>query len=219
MSSAPRLIVVEDDHDLRRDLVDFLKLRGFSAFGCATAGEFASARACADDLVLLDLGLPDKSGLDVLSDLKALRAAPKVVILSAYGSDQDRAHGLNLGADAYVAKGASLEVIEATCRAVLRKHIKTELWSVDTAASKLRAPNGAMLDLTYQELTFLRVVLGAPGTVVVRQDLLSALDKADTLSNQRNLDNIIARLRRKVVQSVGLELPVRSAYGSGYVYG
>jgi two-component system, OmpR family, response regulator len=168
---------------------------------------------------LLDIGLPDRSGIDVLNDLRAQQSSPRVVILSAFASDEDRAHGLNMGADAYVAKGASLEVIEATCRAVMRKHPPVALWSLDDAASSLRAPIGTLVELTYQELSFLRVVLRVPGKVVSRQELLSALDKTDTLSNQRNLDNIIARLRRKVAQNVGLELPVRSAYGSGYIYG
>jgi two-component system, OmpR family, response regulator len=219
LKSTPHLIVVEDDHDLRRDLVDFLKLRGFTAFACSNADEFAALERRACDLVLLDIGLPGKGGIEILKELRSVPDAPKVVILSAYGSDHDRVQGLNLGADAYVVKGASLEVIEATCRAILRQNAAAELWSVDSSASTLRAPNGRIVLLTHQEFTFLRAVLDAPGKVVPREDLLRALEKGDTLSNQRNLDNVIARLRRKVLQTVGLDLPVRSAYGSGYVYG
>lgn len=214
------VVVVEDDHDMRRDLADFLKLRGFEVSACSTAEEYLALED-GGDLVLLDIGLTGMDGLELLQQLREAPKGPKVVIVSAFGSDEDRVEGLDLGADAYVVKGTSLEVIEATCQAVLRSAARgagEDAWSIDSE-SQLRAPNGRTVPMTHQELLFMRRMLVPAESAVTRKSILRDIGKEDTLQNQRNLDNIIARLRRKVLQQTGLELPVRSAYGTGYRYG
>jgi two-component system, OmpR family, response regulator len=116
------LIVVEDDPDLRGDLVDYLNLRGFTALGAATAGHLFDLLAVRKaTLVLLDVGLPDQSGLEVIPKLRLHHPEVGIVMLTAYGDAQTRVSSLDSGADAYLVKGASLEVIEATCMALLRR--------------------------------------------------------------------------------------------------
>ncbi len=241
-----RIIVVEDDPDLRGDLVDFLNLRGFTALGAATGGHLLELLAVRTaSMVLLDVGLPDQSGLDLIPQLRQLHPDVGIVMLTAYGDTQTRVTSLETGADAYLVKGASLEVIEATCMALLRRLMQSQAvrpvaalamapspadtaladaegtqpeWTLDTLGGHLYTALGAPLQLTLMEQNFLAQLMDQPGRVVTRQAILEALGRSETLSNLRNLDGCAARLRRKVEQDLGQPLPVRSSYGQGYAF-
>jgi two-component system, OmpR family, response regulator len=241
------IIVVEDEPSLREDLVDYLNLRGFNALGAATARrleELLSVRPAT--LVLLDIGLPDRSGLDLVPWLRQHHPAVGIVMLTAYGDASTRVASLDGGADAYLVKGASLEVIEATCMALMRRlqpkqpalvsgtpaimgaeavaalpeasGDEAPAWVLDVGLGALRGPAGSELSLTLMEQNFLVQLMAAPGHIVSRKDILAALSRPDTLNNLRNLDGCVARLRRKVEQSLGESLPVRSSYGQGYAF-
>ena len=233
--SPARIAVVEDDHALRNDLVDFLNLRGFEAVGAASAMQlWALLDKGPVELVLLDIGLPDQSGLAVAPLLCVRHPGVGIVMLTAFSEDQARVDGLSGGADAYLVKNTSLEVIEATCRSVLRRLEATTVtpapdasqdsapqptgWQLRTADCMLAGPNGKTAMLTLMELGFLQAVMAKPGQTLTREALLSAMGKVDTLSNLRNLDGCAARLRRKAVAAIGLELPLRSFYARGYVF-
>ena len=233
--SPARIAVVEDDHALRNDLVDFLNLRGFEAVGAASAMQlWALLDKGPVELVLLDIGLPDQSGLAVAPLLCVRHPGVGIVMLTAFSEDQARVDGLSGGADAYLVKNTSLEVIEATCRSVLRRLEAPPVspiaapapqstppptgWQLRTADCMLAGPNGKTAMLTLMELGFLQAVMAKPGQTLTREALLSAMGKVDTLSNLRNLDGCAARLRRKAVAAIGLELPLRSFYARGYVF-
>jgi two-component system OmpR family response regulator len=243
-----RIIVVEDEPSLRDDLVDYLNLRGFTALGAATAHrleELLSVRAAT--LVVLDIGLPDRSGLDMVPWLRQHHPDAGIVMLTAFGDAPTRVASLDGGADAYLVKGASLEVIEATCTAVIRRlHPRAHpqptvaagttsapvagplavspeaatdtAWIVNVGVGVLRGPAGGELSLTLMEQNFLVQLMVAPGQIVSRKQILAALSRPDTLNNLRNLDGCVARLRRKVEQDLGESLPVRSSYGQGYAF-
>ena len=122
MSTNACIIVVEDDPDLRGDLVDYLNLRGFTALGAATAAHLLELLAVRRvTMVLLDVGLPDRSGLSLVPQLRESHPEVGIIMLTAYGDAQTRVASLDGGADAYLVKGASLEVIEATCMALWRR--------------------------------------------------------------------------------------------------
>jgi two-component system, OmpR family, response regulator len=241
------IIVVEDEPSLREDLVDYLNLRGFNALGAATARRLEELLAVRPaTLVLLDIGLPDRSGLDMVPWLRQHHPAVGIVMLTAYGDASTRVASLDGGADAYLVKGASLEVIEATCMALMRRLQPRQpalvpgtplgigaggaaalpaaaaddvsAWSLDVRVGVLRAPVGGELSLTLMEQNFLVQLMAAPGQIVSRKDILAALSRPDTLNNLRNLDGCVARLRRKVEQSMGESLPLRSSYGQGYAF-
>ncbi len=220
-----RVFVVEDDAHLRRDLVDFLTLRGFAASGCESVEAFLRVDQDVEpELVVLDIGLPGRDGLSLVTELRQRASSPAIVLLTAFGADEDYLRGLACGADAYVVKNRSLAVVEATCRSVLRRFDRDHrdptraTWALDEGASKLQVPGGACVALTHQEALFLQRALRDAGRVVTRDLLLGDLGKANTLANLRNLDNFAARLRRKVLAQTGVELPLRSAYGEGYVF-
>jgi DNA-binding response OmpR family regulator len=257
-----RLAVVEDDPHLRADLLEFLLWRRFNAEGFASGEAFDAAHAAHPfDLVLLDIGLPWCSGLDVAQRLQAHAHShnthmPGIVMLTALGTDEDRIAGLTRGADAYLVKGTSLQIIEATCLNLLGRlrhngtapafvPIPTNGWSkapsqtlahglqprlpnlhndlpsdwvVHPRTWQLSTPTGEKLRLTHLETQFLEQLVQNPGQPVSRTALLKSMGKADTLSNLRNLDNCASRLRRKVMSTCALELPVRPSYGRGYTF-
>jgi two-component system, OmpR family, response regulator len=224
-----RISVVEDDHHLRNDLLDYLNWKGFDAVGFESVAAFEALHNRRPvDLVLLDIGLPDQSGLTLLSSLRQQASPPGVVLLTSFGSDDMRIQGLSQGADAYLVKGTSLEVIEATCNSVLRRMkgrstqpqpSAHEGWYLAAGIARLHAPNGVAIELTHMETVFLNCLMDAPCKPVSRESVLIELGKPNTYNNLRNLDNCATRLRRKVQSSSGLELPVRACYGQGYAFG
>ena len=225
----PLVAVVEDDPGLCADLVEFLLLRGFAARGFESAEAFYQAwPAVRFDLLLLDVSLPGDSGLEVARRVREKDAAG-IVMLTALDADSDQVAGLGAGADAYLSKRSSLEVIGAACRSVLRRlgmanaaqpaPLPQAVWCIRNRQWKLEAPNGGVVDLTHAELIFLTALFAKPGQAIQREQLLVLLGKQDTLSNLRNLDNAASRLRRKVQQACGIELPVRPSYGKGYTFG
>lgn len=224
-SGQTRIAVVEDEHSLREDLLEFLGWRGFDVQGFGSAEAFAGGHEQRPfDLVLLDVGLPGRSGLELAHQLRAAPQVPGIVMLTAFGADEDRVAGLTLGADAYLTKEASLQLIEATCRSVLRSvnprvaRLSADEWVLCVTTRQLGVSGGAPLTLTHQETLLLRRLMQQPGVAVSRTELLQDLGKPDTLSNLRNLDNGASRLRRKVMAGCALELPLRSSYGLGYTF-
>jgi DNA-binding response OmpR family regulator len=222
---ACRLAVVEDDPRLLEDLLDYFRWRGAEVEGFPSAEAFWSARASAPwpDLALLDVGLPGESGLALAARLRARSPRTGIVMLTAFGADADRIEGLDQGADAYLVKSASLELIEATCRSVLRRAVQAtavpRAWQLDALKAEVIPPTGGPVALTHMEQLFLALLMAQPGAAVSRRDILARMGKPDEVAQWRNLDGCAARLRRKVERSSGIELPVRSYYGHGYVFG
>lgn len=236
-------IVVEDDPALRADLVDYLNFKGFQTFGAASARhlkELVTTRT--PNLVLLDIGLPDQSGLTLLPWLRQQFPRAGIVMLTSFSDAESRISSLDDGADAYLVKGASLEVIEATCRALMRRLPPSarqavaadavpaqpgpvqaqpalgHAWHLSVVHCQLISPDGQTLPLTLTEMTFMRQLMSEPGNIISRQAILSATGRPDTLNNLRNLDGAVARLRRKVEQDLAQPLPVRASYGQGYTF-
>ncbi|RYX89831.1 MAG: response regulator transcription factor [Comamonadaceae bacterium] len=232
MNPFNRIAVVEDEPGLLGDLVEFLLLRGFDVAGFKSAEAFFAAwPAAAFDLLLLDVALPGASGLDIAQRVRASAAGKRdvgIVMLTALDADAGHLQGLDAGADVYLSKRSSLDVIEATCRSVLRRLAPAssgelsgaarQPWRLNAASWRLQAPTGAWLDLTQAEVVLLAVLFEHPGTAIPRETLLDRLGKRETLPGLRGLENTTSRLRRKVQAACGVELPVRPSYGKGYTF-
>src|SRR5438477_8206248 len=119
---AARIVVIEDEHPIRRGVVDALRASGYDVAEAADGarGQEEAVRAGVD-LVLLDLLLPRRDGLEVLAEVRKLRPALPVIILTARGSEEDRVRGLKMGADDYVVKPFSARELLARVEAVLRR--------------------------------------------------------------------------------------------------
>jgi DNA-binding response OmpR family regulator len=233
-SRSPLVAVVEDNPCLLTDLVEFLEMRGFAARGFARAEDFfALWPAQRFDLLLLDVGLPGIGGLEVAQRVRAQDTAG-IIMLTAFDSNDDHVQGLGAGADVFLSKRSSLEVIEAACHSVLRRLERHNehgvgagdaavvagngAWRLHARLWRLTAPDGTALELTHAEVGLLTALFECPGQAIERNTLLKYLGKPDTLSNLRNLDNTAGRLRRKVQAACGVDLPIRPSYGKGYTF-
>lgn len=226
--------VVEDHAGLRTDLVEFLELRGFSVRGFDSAESFFSVwPAMHFDLLLLDVALPGISGLEIAQRVRSHDAhnTTGVVMLTALDANDDQVLGFHAGADVYLSKRSSLDVIEAACHGVMRRlgqreadrpasppRLTEQHWRLHPQDWRLHTPNGMALNLTHAEVRLLCALCETPGKAVTREALLVYLDKQETPFTLRNLDNTASRLRRKVQAACGLELPLRPSYGKGYTF-
>lgn len=233
----PDVLVIEDAEIPRTDLVDYLTLKGFRAAGVGT-GEEARAVLAAElpTIVVLDICLPDCSGFDLAREIRDHHGlACGIVMLSGLGSIEDKVEGMSSGADIYLVKNASLREIEANVRSLARRlsgpspaspapslpappEPTVADWRLDPASWRLTAPNEATVLLTATEFACLSRLSECRGSPVSRGDLIAALDRPSMRYNDRNLDALISRLRRKVERACGLELPVSVVYGVGYVF-
>jgi DNA-binding response OmpR family regulator len=228
MRLPPLVAVIEDNPSLLTDLVEFLNMRGFAASGFADAEDFLGAWPTQDfDLLLLDVALPGIGGLEVAQRVRA-RGTAGIIMLTSFDSNDDHVQGLDAGADVFLSKRSSLEVIESACHSVLRRLAsrdndapaaeKNGPWRLHARRWQLTAPDGAVIALTHAEVSLLAALFERPGQAIPREELLTRLERPETLSSLRNLDNTASRLRRKVQTTCGLELPVRPGYGKGYTF-
>ena len=228
------VIVIDDDSSLRDDLVDYLLGAGYEAVGFASYEQFlAVAHRLQPTLVVLDLGLPGLDGMDACPLLRQRWPQVGVVMLTSRSGVEQQQAGLQAGADAYLPKTATLALVEATVASVLRRlqpvlppvaaerhasRMPASCWSLDEAHLQLCTPDGLATVLTLNEFRLLQAIFLARGQPVKRETLLALVNKPDTLSNRRNLDAVISRIRAKVRTSTGAGLPVRASYATGYAF-
>lgn len=218
-----RVIVVEDNPGLARLLAERLQVRGLN---CDIAGNLDDARTLLKvssfDAILLDLGLPDGDGLDLLKDLGTDR--PPVLILTARGSLQERIAGLNMGADDYLLKPADAEEIAARLRALMRRpglrHSVTleRLGIIFDTVSREGHFADKDLNLGAKEADMLELLLRSAGKVVPRERVEAALYGASDAVTPNALEAVASRLRRRLTDAAGQEL-LHTVRGVGYYLG
>ena len=200
------VLVVEDDAAIRRGLCDALKFSGY-AVREAPDGEAGLSAALAGgvDLILLDLLMPKRDGLSVLSELRTSGSSTPVIVLTARGEETDRVKGLKLGADDYVVKPFSISELIARVEAVLRrsaerpKSVRTiEIAGrrIDFERREATLDGGRVVALSEREAEVLHFLAANPGRAVSRDELLQRVWGLDPRGVQtRTVDMTIARLR------------------------
>lgn len=200
-----RLLVVEDDPELGRRLSERLRAADFAV-------ELATNRSEAEDwpdvgrmaAVILDLGLPDGSGLDLLRHWRGQRLETPILILTARGSWQDKVEGLNAGADDFVVKPVRFEELLARLNALFRRQQGTRASTIvagDLALDPIaRAATlaGAPLSLSRQEFRLLHLFLRRAGQVLSQTDILDDLYALGDEREPNTVEVLIGRLRRKI---------------------
>jgi DNA-binding response OmpR family regulator len=219
-----RILIVEDDMEIARNLRDFLEVAGFDAtvVGDGEAA-LASARGQKPDLVVLDLGLPRMDGLDVARELRRSSAVP-IVMLTARGEESDRIVGLELGADDYLVKPFSPKELVARVRAVLRRTngsmVRQEVLhaaGVELDIPKFRATvDGRAVELTPTEFELLATLMREPGRVLTRGQLLDALHGISLDTYERAIDAHIKNLRKKIEAEPARPQRILTVHGVGY---
>jgi len=218
-----RVLLVEDHRAMRDLIADHLRSRGLTVDAVQRGDEALAATAVAGyDAVILDLGLPDMDGMDVLRRLRGGRDAdPPALILTARDSIKDRVAGLDAGADDYILKPFDLAELEARLRAVLRRPgMRREViyhygdLTFDPG-SRTAAVTGAGLDLTRREASVLEELIRAAGRVVVRDALEDRLYGFDDDVSGNALEASVSRLRRKLA-AAGSAVGIEATRGIGY---
>ncbi|MBF0185074.1 MAG: response regulator transcription factor [Magnetococcales bacterium] len=226
MTHEVRILVVEDEQSLREDLQDYLTAKNFLVDAAATVAEtqqlLDSSRY---DAVILDIGLPDGDGLQLLPQIRSQHPHCGTLILTAQGTPESRIRGLQEGGDAYLVKRATLREIEATLQSVLRRlpqlvseTVPANSWLLDKVNWNLSAPNGLSVTLTSTEITFLQALSENGTAACSREQLGRLLGKRGTSEEYRNLDAVVRRLRRKITLATGSDVPIKVVYGVGYAF-
>jgi DNA-binding response OmpR family regulator len=217
-----RLLLVEDNNAMREMIADHLTEAGY-AVDAVNCGEdaLASVATLRFDAVVLDLGLPDVDGMEVLANLRRSLSDLPAIILTARDSIDNRLQGLNAGADDYIVKPFDLGELEARLRAVLRRPGARQN-TVYTAgklhfdtASREALVDGAPMALTRREAALLEEFLRVPGRVVPKDTLEERLYALDDAGSANALEAAVSRLRRKL-SSVSSGLQIETQWGIGY---
>jgi DNA-binding response OmpR family regulator len=219
------ILVVEDEMKIARLVRDYLHRAGFDVI-VAGEGEsaIASARGSKPDLVVLDLGLPGRDGLDVARELRRSSDVP-IVMLTARGDEADRVAGLELGADDYVVKPFSPRELVARVRAVLRRIDAVRaggpevlrVADVEVDVPRMRVSvGGRPLDLTTTEFQLLHTLVREPGRVFTRAQLLDAVHGVAFESYERAIDAHVKNIRKKIEPAPGRPRYVLTVRGVGY---
>jgi DNA-binding response OmpR family regulator len=195
-----RALVVEDDPSVSEPLISGLERNGIDTVHVAYAAQVVAALRGVD-VVLLDLGLPDGEGLDVLREIRQISDVP-VIIATARGEETDRIIGLELGADDYVVKPFSVRELAARIRAIARRRrneppLESSALVVDRNRRQVRCGDRE-IDLTAKEFDLLAVLAEEPGKVFTRQELFTRVWDPVWVGTGKTLDVHIGSLRKKL---------------------
>jgi two-component system response regulator CpxR len=221
-----RVLVVDDDAELCRLVTRFLAREGF-ATSWAPNGAAGIERARAEDyaLIMLDVMMPDTDGFDVLRQIRQQSRTP-VLMLTARGDTDDRIRGLEMGADDYLPKPFDPAELVARIRAILRRSapqrpvpaaIAIGDIALDGGARTVRR-SGAPVDLTTVEFDLLVALMGAAGSTVSREDLVSNVLGRDFSPFDRSIDTHVCNLRRKLGPLEDGGERIKGVRGAGYLY-
>ncbi len=216
-----KILIVEDEPKLAALLADYLTAASYKTQIIADGREVVPAvKAAPPDLILLDLMLPGRDGIDVCRELRTFSEIP-VIMVTARVEEIDRLLGLEIGADDYICKPFSPREVVARVRAILRRAQRGAAAPAATGltideAQYRAAFNGRELDLTPVEFRLLNTLAAAPGRVFSRQQLLDNLYEDHRVVTDRTVDSHIKNLRRKLDEVSPEQELIRSIYGVGY---
>jgi two-component system OmpR family response regulator len=225
------VLIVDDDPQIRLLVARFLQRHGYQVTGAPDGRVMLEILAHSPiDLVILDLMLPGRSGIDLCADIRASSQVP-IVMLTARSEESDRIIGLEVGADDYVTKPFSPRELLARVRAVLRRARATasrsrtteivsfDGWVMDMRRRELTSPSGTLIDLSTGEFDLLAAFVEHANRVLSREALLQfAKTRTSDDPFDRTIDVQISRLRRKLeAESNGGQL-IKTIRGAGYMF-
>ncbi|RJP34553.1 MAG: DNA-binding response regulator [Candidatus Omnitrophota bacterium] len=221
------ILVIEDDAAIRRGILDALRFEGYDTIESENGNVgLESALQRRYDLLLLDLVLPGRDGLEILREVRALYPTQPVIILTARGEETDRVKGLKMGADDYVVKPFSVKELLARVEAVLRRsperpvsrlEIQLAHASADLANGVIRFKDGEQRELSERETQLLRYLTHNAGRVISREEILAHVWQINPHGIEtRTIDMHIARLREKLRDDPSHPRLIETVRGKGY---
>lgn len=231
LASMSHVLLVEDDPELSRLLVDVLSDNGFRASAARSAWEmdgFLSREPV--DLIILDLMLPGEDGLSICRRLRAASDIP-IIMATARGEDVDRIIGLEIGADDYVHKPFNSRELIARIRALLRrarsgmaagrengKSLQFEGWTIDPATRRLHDPDGVRVALTSLEFDLLLTFCRNFGRILSREQLIESVHGGRVGQIDRSIDVHVSRIRQKVELNPRDPTMIKTVRLGGYMF-
>ena len=226
-STGFKIAVIDDDESVRRGIVMNLELEGFAVITAAD-GELGVAlvKEHKPDLIILDVMMPKKDGLQTCRELRVSGISTPLILLTARTSEVDKVLGLELGADDYLGKPFGMLELIARVKALLRRVQRTtEIDSVsfsniqiDFKAYKAVRNDNEPIDLSAREYRLLRYLIAKQGNVVSRDELLDEVWGYNSYPTTRTVDNHIARLRQKVESNIDEPQHILTVHGVGYKF-
>ncbi len=220
------IIIVEDDPDVARIIEQVLKDFSFRTVWCRSAGDLLRRlRSLTPDLCIIDLGLPDMDGLEVMQRVRS-QSACGIIILTGRAHISDRVMGLELGADDYILKPFEPRELVARVRSILRRRESAQSsqsrqiaefsgWRFNLGNNTLSAANGEEHQLSTSEAELLKVFVSNPNRILQREQLMGNRDVSPT---DRSIDVRISRLRRKLEPDEASPALIKTVYGAGYLF-
>lgn len=221
------VIVLEDEPVLRQELEEFLAELGYAPLCVSTLQAFHQQfDPGRHRLAVIDLGLPDGSGLDLIRHLRTAADPVGIIVFSARNTSADTIQGLEIGADHYLGKGVDLDMLAATLGALARRlQLGTQAappdaaaWVLDLGPRVLHAPGAPTVPLSLQDAVVLACLMRKAGENISRREIVEALGADYLAYDQRRLDSQMLRLRRRVASFSGIALPVKTVRNSGYCF-
>jgi two-component system OmpR family response regulator len=226
-------LVVDDDREIRDLVCRLLQKHGYKVETARDANAMDAILAVTRiDLVILDVMLPGKSGLDICRELRA-KSPVSILMLTAMGDETDRIVGLEMGADDYLAKPFNPRELLARIRAILRrvnaaavtgplaqaaKRLHFAGWQLDLGRRRLEAPDGVIVDLTTGEYELLIAFAERPQRVLTRNQLLDLARGRDATPFDRSIDVQVSRIRRKIEADPRAPEMIITVRGDGYMF-
>jgi DNA-binding response OmpR family regulator len=218
-----RLLIVEDNQRLCQAVAESLRAQGFAVDTAASASEGLRVWRAADyDAAVLDLMLPDGTGLDALKEMRDQGNVTPVLILTALGAIEDRVRGLDCGADDYLVKPFAMQELFARLRALLRRPgaalgrtLTLGNVKLDTSA-RIATVAEMQLNLTRSELIVLEALLRNQGRVISKERLVECLYDFEQERSANSVETLVHRLRKKLA-AAGAEMSLRTLRGLGYL--
>jgi two-component system, OmpR family, response regulator len=229
--TAAHILVVDDDPKVRKLLRRCFEGEGFLVSEAVDGAELrAQLERNPITLITLDLSLGKENGFDLAREIRNERSVP-IIMLTGKGETIDRVIGLELGADDYMAKPFELRELVARVRAVLRRSATTEKpasssaqrhvfegWIFDIGRRSLTRDTGENQELTTSEFNLLEAFVKRPKRVLSRDQIMDLLKGQDWSPIDRSIDNLIARLRKKIEHDANHPRLIKTVRGVGYVF-
>ncbi len=221
-----KVLIVEDDESVRSSLKLNLELEGYKVVAVEDGEQGIKAvNENKPDLIILDVNMPKKDGLQTCKELRAVGVSTPIILLTARSQEVDKVLGLDMGADDYLGKPFGMLELIARCKALLRRLQKTiavDNVTFDDVVVDFRAYKAEKsqrpLDLSAREYRLLKYLVAKNGNVVTRDELLDEVWGYNSYPTTRTVDNHIARLRQKVEANSDEPRHILTVHGVGYKF-
>lgn len=239
LQNTAKLLIVDDDAEIRQLLGQFLNKYGYEVVLAHNGSTMLEALAkAAIDLVILDIMMPGEDGFELCRRVRKTSHVP-ILMLSAVGEETDRIVGLEIGADDYLSKPFNPRELLARIRAILRRsegfgeslpesrktilrpaqtHYYFNDWQFDMAMRRLISPEGLEIDLTSGEYTLLTVFIENPQCILSREQLLECTHNRNAGPLDRTIDVQVSRLRQKIEEDPKAPKMIKTVRGGGYLF-